>query len=52
MLDFTHFENNVDRGQSIREKTKQVIDILTNDQLLDEERDKAKKIREKMTNMG
>ena len=52
MLDFSHFENSVDKGIPIRNKAKYIIDLLTNDQMLDEERDKAKKIREKMAGVG
>lgn len=42
------YEENVDRGEGIRDKVKGIIELLTEENKLDEERENAKKIRESM----
>jgi hypothetical protein len=44
---FNYYEGTVDRGLGVREKTKQVLEILTDDERIREERQKAKQLREK-----
>lgn len=59
--DFYLVDNGSDRGaasffklfknyllQIVREKTKQVLDLLTNEKLIEEERENAKKIKERL----
>ena len=38
-------------GYAVRERAKQVVNLLTNEELLEEERVKAKNIRDKMSNV-
>lgn len=44
---FNYYEGTVDRGLGVREKTKQITDLLTNDDHIREERQRARKLREK-----
>ena len=44
---FNYYEGTVDRGLGVREKSKQLVEILTDDERIREERQKAKKLREK-----
>jgi len=44
---FNYYEGTVDRGQGVREKAKQVTDILGDDERIREERTKARQLREK-----
>lgn len=44
---FNYYEGTVDRGLGVREKSKQIVDILSDDERIREERQKAKKLREK-----
>ena len=44
---FNYYEGTIDRGLGVREKSKQLIDILSDDERVREERQKAKKLREK-----
>lgn len=46
---FSHYDDGIDRGESIRERAKVVVDLLSNEELLEEERVKAKNIRERMS---
>lgn len=50
--DFYILESGADRGASIREKTKTVIDLLANEKLIEEERENAKKIKERLNANG
>lgn len=52
LQDFSLYEQTLDRGASIREKVKELIDLITDDQKLETERENAKKIREKMQAVG
>ena len=47
LLQFNYYEGTIDRGLGVREKTKQLLDILTDDERIREERQKALKLREK-----
>ena len=44
---FNYYEGTVDRGLGVREKSKQVMEILGDDERIREERSKARKLREK-----
>ena len=44
---FNYYEGTVDRGLGVREKSKQLVEILGDDERIREERLKAKKLREK-----
>ena len=44
---FNYYEGTIDRGQGVREKAKQLIDTLGDDERVREERMKARKLREK-----
>ena len=44
---FNYYEGTVDRGQGVREKAKQITDILGDDERIREERMKARQLREK-----
>ncbi len=44
---FNYYEGTVDRGLGVREKSKQLVEILGDDERVREERQKAKKLREK-----
>lgn len=47
LLQFNYYEGTVDRGLGVREKSKQLIEILSDDERVREERMKARKLREK-----
>eukprot|EP00339_Tiarina_fusa_P022020 CAMPEP_0117037444 /NCGR_PEP_ID=MMETSP0472-20121206/26431_1 /TAXON_ID=693140 ORGANISM="Tiarina fusus, Strain LIS" /NCGR_SAMPLE_ID=MMETSP0472 /ASSEMBLY_ACC=CAM_ASM_000603 /LENGTH=620 /DNA_ID=CAMNT_0004747433 /DNA_START=69 /DNA_END=1927 /DNA_ORIENTATION=- len=44
---FNYYEGTVDRGVGVREKSKQILEILGDDERIREERQKARKLREK-----
>ena len=44
---FNYYEGTVDRGVGVREKSKQLLDVLGDDDSIREERQKARKLREK-----
>ncbi|KAL7557847.1 hypothetical protein ACA910_019891 [Epithemia clementina (nom. ined.)] len=44
---FNYYEGTIDRGQGVREKSKQLIEMLGDDERVREERMKARKLREK-----
>lgn len=52
LKDYSNYENNVDRGEGIREKVGAILELLQDEQKLDEEREKAKKIRDSMAGIG
>ena len=47
LLQFNYYEGTIDRGLGVREKTKQLLDVLSDDERIREERQKARKLREK-----
>ncbi|KAL3762076.1 hypothetical protein ACHAW5_002589 [Stephanodiscus triporus] len=49
---FNYYEGTVDRGVGVREKSKQVVDILQDDERIREERQKARHLREKFSGRG
>lgn len=44
---FNYYEGTVDRGLGVREKSKQLVELLSDDERIREERQKARKLREK-----
>ena len=44
---FNYYEGTIDRGLGVREKSKQLVEMLGDDERIREERIKAKKLREK-----
>jgi len=44
---FNYYEGTIDRGLGVREKSKQIVELLGDDERIREERQKAKKLREK-----
>jgi epsin len=44
---FNYYEGTIDRGLGVREKSKQLLDILGDDERIREERQKARKLRDK-----
>ena len=44
---FNYYEGTIDRGLGVREKSKQLLEILGDDERIREERQKARKLREK-----
>jgi epsin len=49
---FNYYEGTIDRGLGVREKSKQVLEILGDDERVREERQKARKLREKFGNFN
>lgn len=52
LQDYSCYEDSVDRGEGVREKTKQIIELLNDEKRLEEERESARKIREKLTGVS
>lgn len=49
---FNYYEGTVDRGVGVREKSKQIVELLADNERIREERTKAKQLREKFGNIG
>jgi epsin len=47
LFQFNYYEGTVDRGLGVREKSKQLIELLGDDERIREERSKAKQLRER-----
>lgn len=47
LFNFNYYEGTVDRGQGVREKAKQIVEFVADDERVREERTKAKQLREK-----
>lgn len=52
LQEYNYFEGTADKGSGVREKSKQLIDLLGSNDLIRTERDKAKKLRNKFTGVG
>jgi len=52
MTQFNYYEGTIDRGLGVREKSKQIMEILTDDERVREERQKSKKLRQKFGSGG
>lgn len=49
---FNYYEGTIDRGVGVREKSKQVVEVLQDDERIREERQKARTLREKFSGRG
>ena len=49
---FNYYEGTIDRGHGVREKSKQIAEIMGDDERIREERQKAKKLRERFGAAG
>eukprot|EP00532_Pseudo-nitzschia_australis_P004828 CAMPEP_0168186898 /NCGR_PEP_ID=MMETSP0139_2-20121125/14701_1 /TAXON_ID=44445 /ORGANISM="Pseudo-nitzschia australis, Strain 10249 10 AB" /LENGTH=648 /DNA_ID=CAMNT_0008108983 /DNA_START=123 /DNA_END=2069 /DNA_ORIENTATION=+ len=49
---FNYYEGTIDRGLGVREKSKQILEMLGDDERVREERQKARKLREKFGNFN
>ncbi len=49
---FNYYEGTIDRGLGVREKSKQILEVLGDDERVREERQKARKLREKFGNFN
>jgi len=49
---FNYYEGTIDRGLGVREKSKQVLEMLSDDDRVREERQKSRKLREKFGNFN
>jgi epsin len=49
---FNYYEGTIDRGLGVREKSKQILEVLSDDERIREERQKARKLREKFGNFN
>lgn len=49
---FNYYEGTVDRGVGVREKSKQIVELLSDNERIREERSKAKALREKFGSIG
>merc|ERR1712222_12868 len=49
---FNYYEGTIDRGLGVREKSKQILEILSEDDRVREERQKSRKLREKFGNFN
>jgi len=49
---FNYYEGTIDRGLGVREKSKQILEMLSDDDRVREERQKARKLREKFGNFN
>jgi epsin len=47
LLNFNYYEGTIDRGSGVREKAKQLIEMLNDDERIREDRHKAKQLRER-----
>lgn len=52
LQDYNFFEGTVDKGSGVREKSKQLIDLLASNETIRQEREKSKKLRNKFTGVG
>jgi epsin len=48
---FNYYEGTVDRGSGVREKAKQIVELLADDERVREERQKSRKMRDKLGNL-
>lgn len=52
LQDYNYYEGNADKGSGVREKSKQLIDLLGNNEYIREEREKARRLREKFVGIS
>lgn len=49
---YTFLEDGKDRGEGIRKKAQEILDLISDDELLSQEREKSKNLREKISQGG
>ncbi|CAN0336310.1 unnamed protein product, partial [Phaeothamnion confervicola] len=49
---FNYYEGHLDKGSGVREKSKQLIDLLASNDAIRDEREKARKLRDKFVGIG
>lgn len=47
LQDYNYYENDMDKGSGVREKSKQIVELLNNNEAIRSEREKAKALRNK-----
>jgi epsin len=52
LANFNYFEGTVDRGVGVREKSKQLVELLSDNDRIREEREKARALRDKFSGRG
>jgi len=52
LQDFNYYEGNVDKGSGLREKSKQLLELLSSNEMIRTERDKARRLRDKFTGVS
>jgi len=52
LQDFNYYEEKLDRGQGVREKSKQLVDLLTDSNVIRDARENAKRLRDKFVGHG
>ena len=52
LQEFNFYENGVDRGSGVREKSKQLIELLSSNETIREEREKARALRSKFVGIS
>jgi epsin len=52
LQEYNFFEGTADKGSGVREKSKQIIDLLGSNDAIRSEREKAKRLRNKFTGVG
>ncbi|CAM9324340.1 unnamed protein product, partial [Ectocarpus sp. 12 AP-2014] len=52
LSDFNYYEGPIDKGSGVREKSKQVIELLKDNDMIREEREKSRKLRDKYVGLG
>ncbi|EQC26979.1 hypothetical protein SDRG_15194 [Saprolegnia diclina VS20] len=52
LSDFNYYDGSADKGAGVREKVKQVLEMLNDNDRIRDEREKAKRLRDKYTGVG
>jgi epsin len=52
LQEYNYFEGTADKGSGVREKSKQLIDLLGSNETIRSEREKAKRLKNKFTGVG
>ncbi|KAF0710156.1 Aste57867_5607 [Aphanomyces stellatus] len=52
LSDFNYYDGSADKGAGVREKVKQILDMLNDNDRIRDERDKAKRLRDKYIGVG
>lgn len=52
LQDFNYYEDKLDRGQGVREKAKQLVELLVDNDVVREARENAKRLRDKFVGHG